>query len=58
MARKVTKGNGTVKQADLALQYTCTALYVRVSTQSQADEGYSLEAVSYTHLTLPTSDLV
>jgi len=44
MARKVTKGNGAVKQADLALQYTCTALYVRVSTQSQADEGYSLEA--------------
>lgn len=44
MARKVTKGNGTVKQADLALQYTCTALYVRVSTQGQADEGFSLEA--------------
>ena len=44
MARKVIKGNGTVKQADLALQYTCTALYVRVSTQGQADEGFSLEA--------------
>jgi len=44
MARKVTKGNGIVKQADLALQYTCTALYVRVSTQGQADEGFSLEA--------------
>lgn len=44
MARKVIKGNPSVKQADLALQYTCTALYIRVSTQSQAEEGFSLEA--------------
>ena len=40
--------------------------YIRVSTEKQANEGVSLEAqeakivssVSYTHLTLPTSDLV
>ena len=28
-------------------------LYTRVSTSMQVD-GYSLDAVSYTHLTLPT----
>ena len=44
MARKIIKGKQAATQGDLALQYTCTALYVRVSTQSQADEGYSLEA--------------
>lgn len=44
MARKQSKGNRTAKQAELGLQYTCTALYVRVSTQSQAEEGFSLEA--------------
>ena len=34
--------------------------YVRVSTEQQTSEGVSLDAqtVSYTHLTLPTSDLV
>ena len=39
--------------------------YIRVSTEGQAQDGVSLdaqrakiEAVSYTHLTLPTSDLV
>lgn len=44
MARKVNKGNEAAKQADLGLAHTCTALYIRVSTQLQADEGYSLEA--------------
>ena len=44
MARKIIKGKQAATQGDLALPYTCTALYVRVSTQSQADEGYSLEA--------------
>jgi site-specific DNA recombinase len=44
MARKVNKGSDQAKQGNLGLQATCTALYVRVSTQSQADEGYSLEA--------------
>ena len=44
MTRKIIKGKQAATQADLALPYTCTALYVRVSTQSQADEGYSLEA--------------
>lgn len=44
MARKVIKGNEQAKQSGLAVAYTCTALYVRVSTQLQADEGFSLEA--------------
>jgi len=44
MARKVNKGSDQAKQGNLGLQATCTALYVRVSTQSQADEGFSLEA--------------
>jgi site-specific DNA recombinase len=44
MARKVNKGNDTAKQAGLGLENTCTALYIRVSTQLQADEGFSLEA--------------
>ena len=44
MTRKMNKGKQGAKQADLGLQSTCTALYVRVSTQLQADEGFSLEA--------------
>ncbi len=44
MARKQSKASKTTKQANLDLQYTCTALYIRVSTQLQADEGFSLEA--------------
>jgi len=44
MARKVIKNNETVKQGDLALPYTCTALYIRVSTVKQAEEGNSLAA--------------
>lgn len=32
------------KSADLGLQYNCTALYLRVSTQNHAEEGFSLEA--------------
>ena len=44
MAQRMSKRSNGAKQADLGLQHTCTALYVRVSTQLQADEGYSLEA--------------
>ena len=44
MAQRMNKRQGKAKQADLGLQYTCTALYIRVSTQLQADEGFSLEA--------------
>ena len=57
MARKAQRSN----QPELTAAPVTTALYVRVSTERQADEGYSLDAqkaVSYTHLTLPTSDLV
>jgi site-specific DNA recombinase len=46
MARKI-QGRYNKRQQnqdELGLQDTCTALYVRVSTQSQAEEGYSLEA--------------
>ena len=43
MARNLSKANKTAKQQDLGLDRSCTALYVRVSTQLQADEGYSLE---------------
>lgn len=42
MARKATKA--VAKQGELALQDSCTALYIRVSTQKQAEEGFSLEA--------------
>lgn len=44
MARKLIKRTSKGTQGDLGLQTTCTALYVRVSTQLQADEGFSLEA--------------
>lgn len=44
MARKVTRNGAGAKQADLGLENICTALYIRVSTQLQADEGFSLEA--------------
>ena len=44
MAQRLSKRTNKAKQAALGLQDTCTALYVRVSTQTQADEGYSLEA--------------
>ena len=44
MARKASKRNGEVKQGDLALQSVSTALYIRVSTQKQADEGFGLDA--------------
>jgi site-specific DNA recombinase len=43
MARKINKGKDTAKQAELGLAHTCTALYIRVSTQLQADEGFSLD---------------
>lgn len=42
MARKVTKR--TAKTEPLGLQADCTALYIRVSTDQQAAEGFSLEA--------------
>lgn len=44
MAQRMNKRQSKAKQAELGLQYTCTALYIRVSTTKQADEGYSLEA--------------
>jgi len=40
MARK----NGKATMAKNALPMGCTALYIRVSTDKQADEGYSLDA--------------
>lgn len=42
MARKISKRQP--KNATLGLQTDCTALYIRVSTTQQADEGYSLDA--------------
>jgi len=44
MARKASKRNDGGKQGDLALQTVTTALYIRVSTQKQADEGFGLDA--------------
>ena len=42
MAQRMNKRQGKAKQVELGLQYTCTALYIRVSTQLQADEGFKL----------------
>lgn len=42
MARKFSKRNG--KQLELGQKVDCTALYIRVSTEKQADEGFSLDA--------------
>src|SRR5215207_9201258 len=42
MVRKVNKRNRKGTQAELSLPSNCTALYVRVSTQLQADEAFSL----------------
>lgn len=42
MARKLIKRQPKAKQ--LSLDSGCTALYIRVSTEKQADEGYSLDA--------------
>jgi site-specific DNA recombinase len=44
MARKIIKQAKQATQGDLALPYTCTALYIRVSTVKQAEEGNSLAA--------------
>lgn len=44
MARKLTKRKALAKQANLGLQHSCTALYIRVSTEKQATEGSSLDA--------------
>jgi len=41
MARKVTKGTGSRQQAQID---ACTGAYIRVSTDKQVDEGFSLEA--------------
>lgn len=43
MARKVTKTNEVQPKTEVQ-QSNCTALYIRVSTEKQADEGFSLEA--------------
>lgn len=43
MARKVIKTN-EVQPKNETQKSNCTALYIRVSTQKQADEGYSLDA--------------
>lgn len=42
MARKMMKRTG--KQLELGAKVDCTALYIRVSTEKQADEGFSLDA--------------
>ena len=42
MARQIRKRQP--KAASLGMQTDCTALYIRVSTDKQAEEGYSLEA--------------
>lgn len=42
MARKYTKRTQTTNQQ--AIPTGCTALYIRVSTEKQADEGFSLDA--------------
>ena len=44
MAQRLSKRTNKAKQAALGLQDTATALYIRVSTGKQAEEGYSLEA--------------
>lgn len=43
MARKISKTTKTTTPAAAQL-LPCTALYIRVSTEKQADEGFSLEA--------------
>lgn len=43
MARRYTKRTNGNQQA-MGLQVDCTALYIRVSTEKQADEGFSLDA--------------
>lgn len=42
MARKISKSTKTTTPAPAPL-LPCTALYIRVSTEKQADEGFSLE---------------
>src|SRR5690554_6285411 len=43
MARPMTK-RPSAKQMTTNTKVVCTALYIRVSTDAQAKEGYSLEA--------------
>ena len=60
MARKITKTQTTDIAQELA--FDCTALYIRVSTDKQADEGFSLDAqrtrldayLSLIHISEPT----
>lgn len=42
MTRKINKRSA--KQLGLGAKIDCTALYIRVSTEKQADEGFSLDA--------------
>lgn len=44
MAQRVSKRQSKAKQADLGLDQVITALYIRVSTEKQATEGYGLDA--------------
>lgn len=43
MAQRLSK-RASKQQQTLGMENACTALYIRVSTQLQADEGFSLEA--------------
>ena len=50
------EGSGLSRQyADKTLQVECGA---KGASEGKAKDAYALIAVSYTHLTLPTSDLV
>lgn len=42
MSRKITKRQA--KRMELGQKVDCTSLYIRVSTEKQADEGFSLDA--------------
>lgn len=44
MARKIASKRQTRVERQAAIDTGCTALYIRVSTDKQASEGYSLEA--------------
>ena len=43
MSRKMVKRSAS-KQVEMDLKVDCTALYIRVSTEKQAEEGFSLDA--------------
>ncbi len=44
MAKKLSPKTVKLQQATLGIKQDCTALYIRVSTEKQADEGYSMDA--------------